>query len=336
MSGLLIGLPGAELGPADIERLRHPAVAGTILFARNIASREQVALLCRSIRRAVPGALIAVDQEGGPVQRLREGFTRLPPLARIGQLFERMPTAARRAARLHAEIMVVETLACGLDLSFAPVADLGRGNLAIGERAFHADPQICAELVAVYVDRMQACGMAATIKHFPGHGSVLADSHHDRVVDDRPQARILGEDLLPFAVAVLAGARAAMMGHVVYPQCAAEAAGYSRYWIQRVLRRGLGFQGVVVSDDIGMAGGADVGPVAERLLRHVQAGCQLLLVCDPAQVPAALDAASAQAWKPAKALKRLRGRLPGAWRKACARAAWARRAERLAALLDWS
>jgi beta-N-acetylhexosaminidase len=224
-----------------------------------------------------------------------------------------------------------------LDLSFAPVADLERGNLAIGDRAFHADPLICAELTAVYVDTLQRCGMPATLKHFPGHGSVLADTHHDRAIDPRPLPQILDEDVLPFATAIAAGARAVMMAHVEYPQADAHAAGYSRYWIQQVLRAGLGFQGVVISDDIGMVAGAALGAVSARLDAHARAGCDLVLVCDPAQVPAALDAAQQLAWKPsAKLVKLLRGRLRSPLARERERSTWGTRLARLSGLLEWA
>lgn len=333
MTSLLIGLRGTELSDPERIWLQHPAVAGAIVFARNLAGPDALSHLCGQIRTAAPDALITVDQEGGRVQRLQQGHTRLPPLARIGELYERNRAGARRAARLHAEIMAVEVLSAGLDLSFAPVADLARGNLAIGDRAFHADPQVCAELAAVYLDRMQACGMAATLKHFPGHGSVLADSHHDRALDQRLPAAILEQDLLPFAVGVLAGARAVMMAHVEYPQCSSEPAGYSRYWIYDVLRAGLGFRGVVISDDIGMVAGGGSDSVARRLQLHADAGCDLILVCDPGQVEAALAASVGPRWRVSSSVRRLRGRLRRPLQRERERATWARRAERLAGLL---
>jgi len=335
MSALMIGLAGPELSEADRANLLDPAVIGVILFTRNLVDAAQLTALCAAIRTIAPKALIAVDQEGGRVQRLREGFTELPPLARIGELYDRLPAAARRAARLHAEIMAIEVLAAGLDLSFAPVADLARGNLAIGERAFHADPQICAELSAVYADTMQKAGMPATLKHFPGHGSVLADTHHTRALDERSANAIFDQDLLPFATAVLAGASAVMMAHVEYPQVRPEAAGYSSYWIKDVLREGLGFKGVVISDDIGMLAGAALGDVSARLAAHRDAGCDVILVCDPQLVDTAVQAAQTLQLRTHPALaKRLRGRLSATWRRARADSTWSQRAARLAALLQ--
>ncbi len=335
MSALMIGISGAELGADEREWLVHPAVAGVILFSRNYANRAQLADLCAQIRALAPDSIIAVDQEGGRVQRFREGFTPLPPLAGIGQLHQRLPAAARRATRLHAEIMAVEILAAGLDLSFAPVADLGRGNLAIGDRAFDADPEACAQLATLYADTLQAVGMPATLKHFPGHGSVLADTHHDRAIDSRTPAEIFDQDLLPFVTGMLAGARAVMMAHVEYPNVSSEAAGYSRYWIQDVLRQALDFRGVVISDDIGMVAGAALGAVGDRLRAHRDAGCDLILVCAPDLVPTALDAAGALRLRATTRLSRaLRGRLRAPLRRAFESSTWPDRAARLGALLE--
>ncbi len=335
MSSLMIGIAGLELAATESASLGHPAVAGVILFKRNYRDRAQLQALCTRIRGVAPQALIAVDQEGGRVQRFTDGYQPLPPLASIGALYDTQPHAARRAARLHAQLMTVEVLSDGVDLSFAPVADLARGNLAIGDRAFHADPLVCAELTAVYVDSMQMSGMAATLKHFPGHGSVLADTHHDRAIDARAVREILELDLLPFAVGVLAGARAVMMAHVEYPRADPAAAGYSRYWIRDVLRQGLGFGGVVISDDIGMVAGAQAGAVEARLHQHAQAGCDLVLVCDPGLTPAALESASRLQWRVSKTLyKRLRGRLSAASRRERESSTWGRLAARLAALFE--
>lgn len=335
MSALMVGLSGTTLSADDAAALAHPAVAGAILFARNYGDRAQLAALCAAIRAAAPEALIAVDQEGGRVQRFRSGFTELPALQRIGALHATQPAAARRAVRLHAEIMATEVLAAGLDLSFAPVADLARGNLAIGDRAFDAAPDACAELATIYADTMQRIGMAATLKHFPGHGSVLADTHHDRAVDLRVAHAIFDEDLLPFATGVLAGARAVMMAHVEYPAVAPAAAGYSRWWIEDVLRGALGFRGAVISDDIGMVAGAALGDVGARLAAHRDAGCDLILVCDPGLVATALEAAAALHLRAHARLRRLlRGRLPAAQRRARESSTWDRRAARLAALLE--
>ena len=335
MSALMIGVAGETLSAPERAWIANPAVAGVILFKRNFSDRAQLRALCDAIRECSPQAIIAVDQEGGRVQRFIDEHTLLPPLASIGALYHRAPFRAYRAARLHAQIMAAEILSDGLDLSFAPVADLGRGNLAIGDRAFDPDPLICAELSAIYARTLQDCGMPATLKHFPGHGSVLADTHHDRAIDSRAVAQILDEDLLPFAVGVLAGARAVMLAHVEYPQADAAPAGYSRYWVREVLREGLGFRGVVISDDIGMAAGAQISAIEERLRIHADAGCDLILVCDPILVSAATESATRLGFRTTAILsKRLRGRIPADLRKARESSTWGRVAARLTALFE--
>lgn len=279
--GLIIGLVGTELSDAERAWLKDPSVAGLILFSRNFAARAQLLELVASARSVRKNLLICVDQEGGRVQRFREEFVALPALAELGALYGRSQARARRATALHAKVMTLDILACGIDLSFSPVVDLARGNLAIADRAFHADPAVCAQLSALYAATMQAQGMAATLKHFPGHGSVLADTHHDLAVDARPAAAILREDLLPFATAIEAQARAVMAAHVSFPAISADAAGYSERWLKVILREQLGFTGVVFSDDIGMSGGSAVGTLAQRVHLHYQAGCDLILVCSP-------------------------------------------------------
>jgi len=224
------------------------------------------------------------------VQRFRDGFTRLPALARIGELYERDVPAAIRAAEEHAWVMASEMRAVGIDISFAPVVDLARGNRAVGERAFHADPQITAELSQAYLRGMRLAGMAATIKHFPGHGTVAEDTHFDAAVDSRTLDELRANDLLPFADAVASGAEAVMMAHVTYPAVDALAAGYSRRWIEDVLRGELGFRGVVIGDDIGMAAAEQVGGIGARIGAHLLAGCDLLLACSPAIVDDAIAA----------------------------------------------
>lgn len=282
----MIGLPGPQLDAESRRWLAAPNVAGVILFARNIESRVQLEALNAQLRQLRPGLLLAVDQEGGRVQRLREGWLPLPPLAAIGALWSRDPALARRAARLHAELMALQVRASGFDLSFAPVADVAGGNVCIGDRAFHADPEVAARLVAVYVARQQACGMAATLKHYPGHGTADADSHHTLTTDERPLDAIVA-DLLPFAAGIEAGARAVMMAHLAVPAFDATIAGASPAWIG-LLRRQLGFGGAIVSDDLAMLGAAALGDLSQRLGAHEQAGCDLLLACDPSQVEEAL------------------------------------------------
>ncbi|ROP76998.1 beta-N-acetylhexosaminidase [Stenotrophomonas rhizophila] len=288
---LVIGVAGTELTAQEREWLQHDAVAGVILFKRNFASREQVAELSAAIRAAAPRPqLICVDQEGGRVQRFRDGYSALPPLQGFDALYATDPEAALALAEQHAWLMASEVRASGVDLSFAPVVDLGRGNLAIGDRAFSADPQVVAAFTAAYVRGMHSVGMAATLKHFPGHGTVLEDTHFHDASDPRSLDELRALDLVPFAAGITAGADAVMMAHVVYPQVAPEPAGYSPRWIQQILREEMGFRGVVFSDDIGMAASFSAGGVKARVDAHLDAGCDVVLVCHPELVEESLRA----------------------------------------------
>ncbi len=288
---LVIGVAGTELTAQERDWLQHDACAGVILFKRNFASKTQVAELSAAIREAAARPqLICVDQEGGRVQRFQEGYSALPPLEGFGSLYAADPVHALALAEEHAWLMASEIRATGVDLSFAPVVDLGRGNLAIGNRAFSEDPQIVAEFTRAYVRGMHSAGMAATIKHFPGHGSVLEDTHFDVAVDDRPLAAIRANDLVPFVAGIEANADAVMLAHVTYPQVAPEPAGYSPYWINTILREEMGFRGVVFSDDIGMAAAFSAGGIRQRIDAHLDAGCGVVLVCHPELVEESLTA----------------------------------------------
>ena len=293
---LLIGIAGTELTLQERDWLQHDAVAGVVLFKRNFVSRGQVTELTAAIRAATPRPLLlAVDQEGGRAQRFREGYADLPPLEGFGQLYARDPDAALALAGEHAWLMASEIRATGLDLSFAPVVDVGHGNLAIGNRAFAEDPQVVAALTAAYVRGMHEAGMAATLKHFPGHGTVREDTHVDTAVDPRPLHEIEAHDLLPFRAGIDAGADAVMMAHVIYPQVAPEPAGYSPFWIGEVLRGRMGFRGVVFSDDIGMAAAHSAGGIGGRVQAHLDAGCDVVLVCHVQMVEDALRAMDGRA-----------------------------------------
>jgi beta-N-acetylhexosaminidase len=286
---LVIGIHDKQLRVEERDWIRTPAVSGVILFARNFASREQVTELIAEIRALRPDPfLLCVDQEGGPVQRFRSDFTRLPALARIGAEYERDRKHALALAEEHAWLMASEMRALDIDLSFAPVLDLARGNVIIGERAFHADPAIVSTLGLAYIRSMRLAGMAATIKHFPGHGSVREDTHIESAVDLRTLDELRQADLIPFVDALTAGAEAVMMGHVAYPSVDASPAGYSRVWIQGILRGEFGFRGVVFSDDISMAAAESAGGIGARIAAHREAGCDLVLVCKPEVVGEAL------------------------------------------------
>lgn len=310
---LVIGVAGTELTAQERDWLQHDAVAGVILFKRNFASRDQVADLSAAIRAAAPRPqLVCVDQEGGRVQRFRDGYSDLPPLQRFGELYAGDPQAALALAEEHAWLMASEVRASGVDLSFAPVVDLARGNRAIGDRAFSDDPQVVAAFTRAYVRGMHSVGMAATLKHFPGHGTVLEDTHFDDAVDPRPLGTLRAEDLVPFVAGIEAGADAVMMAHVAYPKVAPEPAGYSRRWIEEILRAEMGFRGVVFSDDIGMAAAFSAGGVRSRIDAHLDAGCDVVLVCHPELVEESLRAVEGRALNTA-ALAGLLGRGALGW-----------------------
>ena len=293
---LVIGVAGTELTAQERDWLQHDACAGVILFTRNFASRAQVTELSAAIRDAAPRPqLICVDQEGGRVQRFREGYSALPPLEGFGKRYAEDPQGALQLAQEHAWLMASEIRASGIDLSFAPVVDLARGNRAIGDRAFDADPTVVAAFTRAYVQGMHSVGMPATLKHFPGHGTVLEDTHFDDAADPRTLEELRGQDLLPFVAGIEAGADAVMMAHVKYPAVAPEPAGYSPRWIQDILRAEMGFRGVVFSDDIGMAAAFSAGGVKARIDLHLDAGCDVVLVCSPKLVEESLKAVEGRA-----------------------------------------
>ncbi|MFT3896489.1 MAG: beta-N-acetylhexosaminidase [Thermomonas sp.] len=288
---LQIGVSGHELTARERDWLQHDACAGVILFSRNFASRAQVIELTQSIRQAAPRpVLVSVDQEGGRVQRFREGYSALPALSGFDQMYRRDPDAALALAHEHAWLMASEIRATGVDLSFAPVIDLERGNRAIGNRAFSPDPDVVAAFARAYIAGMHEAGMPATIKHFPGHGSIPEDTHFNVAVDNRSLDEMRANDLVPFAAGIAAGADAVMMAHITYPQVAPEPAGYSPRWIGEILRKEMGFRGVVFSDDIGMAAAHSAGGTKARVEAHLDAGCDVVLVCHPQMVEEALHA----------------------------------------------
>jgi beta-N-acetylhexosaminidase len=237
----------------------------------------------------------------------------LPALARVGEVYDRDPAEAVRLAEEHAWVMASELRASGVDFSFSPVADLARGNAAIGPRAFHADPQITGELVQAYVRGMHLGGMAAVLKHFPGHGSVAVDTHKAQAVDTRSLEDIRRDDLRPFTEAFCAHAEAVMMAHVVYPAVDDQPAGYSRRWIQDILRDELDFQGAVISDDISMAAAGVAGGVGQRVHAHLAAGCDLVLACFPEVVEEAIAAMRQPSQISMQRVAMLRGAIGATW-----------------------
>jgi len=311
---LVIGTTGTELSAAEREWIASPQVSGVILFKRNFASREQVTRLIAAIRAVRPDEfLVSVDQEGGPVQRFREGFTRLPALARIGERYAADPREAVALAEEHAWVMATEMRAIDIDLSYAPVLDLQRGNRVIADRALHVEPAQVSELGLAYLRGMRLGGMAATIKHFPGHGTVLEDTHIENAVDPRSLDELRATDLIPFGDAIKAGAEAVMMAHVEYPAVDVHPAGYSQRWIEDILRGEYGFRGVVFSDDISMAAAEGAGGIGARIEAHRRAGCDLVLVCRPDVVPEALASQRGQAPCAPRHVATLRGTVAQTW-----------------------
>jgi len=278
----VIDVVGPALTDEDRERLRHPAAGAVILFARNYDNPEQLKTLTGEIERIREPALpVCVDHEGGRVQRFREGFTAIPPMRGLGRLWDRDHDAAREAARAAAYVIAAELGAHGVDFSFAPVLDIDYGTSAvIGDRALHFDPNAVAALAAAIVQGFADAGMAAVGKHFPGHGFTAADSHVDVPTDERKFSEILRKDIAPYRSAIQAGLAAVMPAHVIYTQCDPEPAGYSKYWLQQVLRGKLGFDGLVFSDDLSMAGAGTAGGIAERARAALDAGCDMVLLCN--------------------------------------------------------
>lgn len=278
---VMTDLAGLEMAPEEREMFCHPLVGGVILFARNYADPEQVTTLTTRIRGLRhPELIVAVDHEGGRVQRFRSGFTALPTMRRLGDLWDRDRQAALEAARSVGLLIGSELRGVGVDLSFAPVLDLDFGSsTVIGDRAFHSHPQAVAELAGALVEGLAEAGMGAVGKHFPGHGFVVADSHLAIPVDERPPEEIFNRDLLPFQH--LAGRLAGVMpAHVIYPRCDPNPAGFSRFWLAEVLRHRLGFGGVVFSDDLSMEGASVAGSMPERAQAARAAGCDMVLVCN--------------------------------------------------------
>lgn len=301
---LMLDIGGTWLTAEDRQLLRQPQVGGLILFARNIDHPRQVLDLCRAVRAERPDLLIAVDQEGGRVQRLRQGFVRLPAMRE----FAHHPDAVELAWAC-GWLMATEVLAAGLDFSFAPVLDLDHQRSAvIGARAFEAAPERAAELAGAFIGGMHAAGMPATGKHFPGHGWAEADSHVAIPRDERSLEEIRQCDLLPFR-RLASTLDAVMPAHVIYPQVDSQPAGFSQRWLQEVLRGELGFSGVIFSDDLSMAGAHVAGDAAARIEAALSAGCDMGLVCnDRAAAELAVSALQRLAVKPSPRLARMRAR----------------------------
>lgn len=288
---LMLDLRGPTLADDELELLQRDCVGGVILFTRNYRSLEQLRELTSAIRQCAPDLLIAADQEGGRVQRFRDGFEPLPPLRGIGEVYEADAGKGLALARDCGWVMATEIVKAGLDFSFAPVLDLfDPASPVIGDRAFSADPETVSHLARAYIAGMSRAGMAAVGKHFPGHGAVSADSHVELPVDTRDGEELRRRDLLPFLSCreMLAGI---IPAHVIYRAVCSETAGFSSYWLKTVLRGEIGFEGVIFSDDLSMTAAHVAGAIERRLERALAAGCDMLLVCNAPE-----DALRAAEW----------------------------------------
>lgn len=310
IGALMLDIAGTALTQEDIQLLQAPQVGGVILFGRNIESPRQVRALTDHMRQVRPDILIAVDQEGGRVQRLKQGFTLLPAMGRFGELYQQQPERAVELAEQCGWLMATEVLAVGIDFSFAPVLDLNDISDVIGDRSFARNMDDIIVLARAFLSGMQRAGMATTGKHFPGHGSVKADSHVAAAIDSRSYAEIQQKDMQSF-IQLQAQLDALMPAHVIYDQVDPNPAGFSPYWIQTVLRQQLNFDGVLFSDDLSMHAACVAGGADARIQAALNAGCDMGLVCnDRAAACLALEGIQDLPLPNQTRLARMRGQIP--------------------------
>lgn len=277
---LMLDLAGTSLADHERDQLQNPHIGGVILFARNVESREQISALVKQIRAASAQVLIAVDQEGGRVQRFRDGFTRFPPMQKLGDLVAQDSAAGLALTKDAGWLMAAEVIACGLDISFAPVLDVDRDTSSIiGDRSFSDQPDAVIEVAQAFINGMHEAGMAATGKHFPGHGGIVADSHLEAPVDTRSWDELEAHDLKPFDA--LSGSLDGIMpAHITFPAVDPDSVGFSSFWLQTILRKRLGFEGVIFSDDLTMKGADIAGGYVDKAKLALDAGCDMILVCN--------------------------------------------------------
>jgi beta-N-acetylhexosaminidase len=306
---VMLDVVGKTLTDDDIRRLAHPMTGGVILFARHYESRAQLSALTTAIRAVREDLLIAVDHEGGRVQRFRtDGFTVLPAMGKLGELWDKDVLYATKVTTAVGYILASELRACGIDMSFTPVLDLNYGqSQVIGDRAFHRDPRVVTLLAKSLNHGLALAGMANCGKHFPGHGFAVADSHVAMPVDDRPLDAILADDVAPYDWLGMALA-SVIPAHVIYPQVDTKPAGFSRIWLQEILRDRLRFQGAIFSDDLSMEAARQGGTLTEAATAALQAGCDMVLICNqPAEAEKVLDALRSTPSKESRRrLKRMR------------------------------
>lgn len=327
----MIDLEGLALKPEECDLIQHPLVGGIILFARNFTSLEQLQGLVAEIRQLVPGMLLAVDQEGGRVQRFKAGHTILPPMQTFLSAYREDEEATLALIRDTGWLMAAEILASGLDISFAPVLDVDDDHCSvIADRAFSAEPDQVVLLAEQFICGMHDAGMAVTGKHFPGHGGVTQDSHIDSPVDERSLDQLLEADMLPFR-RLVEQLDAVMPAHITFPAVDPDyTVGFSRLWLQQVLRQQLGFDGVIFSDDLAMQGAASAGGFGDRAQRAMEAGCDMVLVCNNrAGAREVLQRLEGVNFPHAGRLDRMRGRQPWNWPSLRADSRWEQTREKL-------
>ncbi|MCK5696852.1 MAG: beta-N-acetylhexosaminidase [Gammaproteobacteria bacterium] len=286
---VMVDIAGQELTADDRLLLSDPLVGGIILFSRNYHSLAQLEQLVQAIQAIkTPKLLVAVDQEGGRVQRFKDGFTLLPAMRRFGEIYNSDHKKSLALAQQCGWLMASEVCSTGVDISFAPVLDIDKGiSAVIGDRAFHPDPFVVGKIAQAFIVGMAEAGMQATGKHFPGHGSIAADSHIAMPIDERPLQEIEMDDLKPFQFMIEAGLNALMMAHVIYPKIDHQPAGFSSIWMKKILREKMHFQGAIFSDDLSMEGAVVAGNYSQRAKISLDAGCDMILVCN--NRPAAWD-----------------------------------------------
>ena len=334
---LMLDLEGTTLSSRERELLLRPGVGGVIFFARNVVDRQQVIELAAAIRDVRPQLLLAVDQEGGRVQRFRQGYTRLPPMAVLGQRLAEQPEQGRQLLTDCGWLLGSEVIASGLDFSFAPVLDVDDQHCTvIADRSFAADPHLLTQAASLFIDGLKEAGMATTGKHFPGHGGVTADSHEETPTDLRTLSALESRDLVPFR-ALLPKLDAVMPAHILFPDVDSQCVGFSSRWLQDILRGELNFDGVIFSDDLSMKGADVAGGYPQKVAAALSAGCDMALVCNnPTGAEEALDYLEQTDIKLSSRLGRMAARAAPTWAELESSERWQATAAQLAELIQGS